>query len=571
MKKYHKIQTVFKRDPENRHKTLLEGDFSLPEFEYLAKNDWVYTEKVDGCLHYGSTVLTDIGRIPIGRIVEKKMSVNVLSYNENTGIVEFKKIKHYHKEKRLRDFLSVTVKSKVRGNRPKRIVCTDNHKFLSCGSWIEAKNLKPGQSVSHLIEQIPYGIKHIIVAGLSADSSIYRPSETTRGFGLIHSVKQNGYFEFKKMLLGDLFNECKGSQGGFSGSLPNRRGNSVVNRAISDFIIKYCEKNGKKQITRQWADELSPLGIAIWYMDDGSVDFNESQRPRVRFATNAYSKEEVNLLKDMFLTKFNIECKVANYNGLTLCLTADGSEKLFNLIFPYICDSMKYKLPKEYMEYPCVLTKSFDAYLSIVDTIILDISNNLPKNAKGQQQYQYDLSIEDNSNYFTNSVLVHNTNIRIMWDGHFLTFGGKTDNAQIPSTLVNNLSDMFTWDKMNECFSNTPVCLYGEGYGKKIQKGGGNYNSDTQDFVLFDILIDGWWLKRSDVTDIAKKLNIRVVPIIDVGSLWRMVDMVRVGFNSQWGDFLAEGIVARPKIELSARNDDRIITKIKYKDFAHKP
>ncbi|MBU1082564.1 MAG: hypothetical protein KKB59_18905, partial [Spirochaetes bacterium] len=48
MQKYHKIQTVFKRDPETKFKTLLIGDFALPEFEYLKNNLWVYTEKVDG-------------------------------------------------------------------------------------------------------------------------------------------------------------------------------------------------------------------------------------------------------------------------------------------------------------------------------------------------------------------------------------------------------------------------------------------------------------------------------------------------------------------------------------------
>ena len=48
MKEYHKIQTVFKRDMENKGKTLLIGQWTLPEFEYLAGNQWVYTEKVDG-------------------------------------------------------------------------------------------------------------------------------------------------------------------------------------------------------------------------------------------------------------------------------------------------------------------------------------------------------------------------------------------------------------------------------------------------------------------------------------------------------------------------------------------
>lgn len=48
-----------------------------------------------------------------------------------------------------------------------------------------------------------------------------------------------------------------------------------------------------------------------------------------------------------------------------------------------------------------------------------------------------------------------------------------------------------------------------------------------------------------------------------------MVDMVRRGFMSQWGEFIAEGIVARPKVELQTKAGSRIITKVKYKDFIH--
>ena len=48
MNVYHKIQTVFKRDPETKYKTLLMGEYSLIEFEYLRYNDWVWTEKING-------------------------------------------------------------------------------------------------------------------------------------------------------------------------------------------------------------------------------------------------------------------------------------------------------------------------------------------------------------------------------------------------------------------------------------------------------------------------------------------------------------------------------------------
>lgn len=45
---YHKIDSIFMRDPANRHKTFLMGEWANPAFGYLANNEWIYTEKVDG-------------------------------------------------------------------------------------------------------------------------------------------------------------------------------------------------------------------------------------------------------------------------------------------------------------------------------------------------------------------------------------------------------------------------------------------------------------------------------------------------------------------------------------------
>ena len=182
--------------------------------------------------------------------------------------------------------------------------------------------------------------------------------------------------------------------------------------------------------------------------------------------------------------------------------------------------------------------------------------------------------LKDNKWIFTEKV--DGTNIRVMYNGFELKYGGKTDAAQIPATLVNVLRELF--DNKREEFARMfsvdiekeglpRVCLYGEGYGPKIQKGGGKYG-DQQDFVLFDVKVGDWWLKRDDVVDVATQLGVRVVPIIGEGPLFLMVEICREGFKSQWGDFQAEGIVARPEVELFSRNGGRIITKLKCKDFA---
>jgi len=182
--------------------------------------------------------------------------------------------------------------------------------------------------------------------------------------------------------------------------------------------------------------------------------------------------------------------------------------------------------------------------------------------------------LKDNQWVFTEKV--DGTNIRIMWNGVNVTFGGKTDEASLPVFLLYKLQELFegTAKKQifKEVFNSTEgeppqVCLYGEGYGAKIQKGGGNYIKDGVDFVLFDVKIGDWWLLRSSIEDIAQKFGLKTVPIIGEGTLVEMVEMARKGFKSQWGDFDAEGIVARPKVELFSRKGDRIITKIKARDF----
>lgn len=164
---------------------------------------------------------------------------------------------------------------------------------------------------------------------------------------------------------------------------------------------------------------------------------------------------------------------------------------------------------------------------------------------------------------------VDGTNIRVYFREGKVTFGGRTDRAQIPATLVERLNERFLpqVERLTEVFNGSKVCLYGEGYGAKIQKGGGNYRPD-QDFVLFDVMVGDLWLQRPDVEDVAEKMGLDVVPVVGEGTLLEMVEHAKAGIPSVWGDFQAEGYVARPATELKTRRGLRLITKIKCRDFA---
>jgi hypothetical protein len=161
---------------------------------------------------------------------------------------------------------------------------------------------------------------------------------------------------------------------------------------------------------------------------------------------------------------------------------------------------------------------------------------------------------------------IDGTNIRVIWDGHKPEFRGRTDKAQLPPKLLKALEEMFPEELFEQTFGSNPVILFGEGYGAGIQKGGGNYRSDNS-FILFDVNIDGWWLQRHAVEDIADSLGIDFVPIRYQGSLTHAViamsELQVYSKVAQADNFVAEGWVGTPQVPLFARDGSRIIVKLK--------
>ena len=164
---------------------------------------------------------------------------------------------------------------------------------------------------------------------------------------------------------------------------------------------------------------------------------------------------------------------------------------------------------------------------------------------------------------------IHGTNVRVIWRDEKIKIKGKSEKSEMPDFLFNAINKLFTEEQMKKEFGDIDVCLYGEGYGKRIHVGG-NYLSDKNDFILFDIKIGDWWLKREDIEKVAKNLDINIVPIIGEGTLKEAIEIVRKGFYSTIAEnktYMAEGLVMKPAIELKGRNGKRIISKIKHKDF----
>ena len=179
--------------------------------------------------------------------------------------------------------------------------------------------------------------------------------------------------------------------------------------------------------------------------------------------------------------------------------------------------------------------------------------------------------LKDNIWVFTHKI--DGTNIRVFWDGHKVLFGGRTDDAQISSGLSERLNELFSTSEAEEIFEQTfgekQVILFGEGYGGKIQKGG-NYKPN-EDFILFDVFMPdaegGLWLKREAVEDIAKAFGIEVVSVLLIGTLKDAEEYVKNTEKDPLYNAPLEGVVGRPLHELKDRRGNRVIVKIKRKDY----
>lgn len=177
--------------------------------------------------------------------------------------------------------------------------------------------------------------------------------------------------------------------------------------------------------------------------------------------------------------------------------------------------------------------------------------------------------LKDNKWIFTEKI--DGTNIRIYWDGHKITFAGRTDNADIPKPLQERLSELFlnneTEELFEQLFAEKEVILFGEGYGGKIQSG--SLYNPTQDFILFDIMVEDRFLERENIENIAKSFNLKVVPIVLTGTIMDGVLYVKNKPNSIITKEIKEmeGLVGRTEQEIYDKCGNRMIVKIKVCDF----
>ena len=160
-----------------------------------------------GCFSYSTRVtLADGTQEKIGKIVNRKMDVEVLSYDPETERVEPKKIVNWFNNGPAEQFLQFTV-AKSGGNGRAQFAATANHLIRTPGGWREAGELIAGDRVMLAEERrLSEQQWQVVLGSLMGDGNL-SPNRRERSgvrFRLGHGARQADYLDWKVGLLGNI-------------------------------------------------------------------------------------------------------------------------------------------------------------------------------------------------------------------------------------------------------------------------------------------------------------------------------------------------------------------------------
>lgn len=185
--------------------------------------------------------------------------------------------------------------------------------------------------------------KSIIVGTLLGDGCLYSDNKKPPyklSFG--HTIKQEEYFMMK-------YNALKPFTTTITKSL-DKRGNSTLLQTRTmchPDLNRYYDLfySNKKKINGSIGNHMTPLSLAIWIMDDGSLNAGVN----LRIATMSFDYDDHIILQGMLKGVFGIRSKIMpfRYRGKTynqLTLNKRNTVILSDTIRDHVVPSMRYKI-----------------------------------------------------------------------------------------------------------------------------------------------------------------------------------------------------------------------------------
>ena len=353
---------------------------------------------VDECFPYKTFIHTEKGPICIGSLYEKWKNneelPKILSFNRDANKFEYKKMT-YSWRKESEELIRIKMSKKV-------INCTPEHKILTTKGYIKANALIKGSLIiskydkNHIDNIISPALNEdqlqLVYGSFLGDGNIGITKKHRYRLNIIHCEKQKDYCEWKANMFG--VKELKYiEKNGYSQKPAYRFHTKIFD--LEDEIPK------NTKIVPDWLlDKLDIRGIAIWYMDDGSINKRELKDGSISNYISIHSNNFDYEIQEKIVKKFaqyGINCTINKSKSkyYYLRFNKENSKKLLHLINPYIHVSMNYKINNREEMYNW--NNNFLDYGLLKVTDISYFKNKGANRCK--KPYVYDIEVEDNHNF----------------------------------------------------------------------------------------------------------------------------------------------------------------------------
>ena len=371
------------------------------------------------CLPTWTSLHTDHGRLTIGKIVANKLKVKVKSFLN--GRIVYSPITNWFSRKNSETLWCLEW---GRGGRGARLISTQEHQVLTSRGWLPASAVTLQDSIAVAHPKLSAAQEQIVLGTLLGDGSIERGGE---GGGwprlsVRHGETQFAYLQWMADALRELEARtkpvlpCKHPaeiKGRIIRSKPQRYFRTHALASLWQ-IYEATTKKGRKFVSSVWLDQIQPLGLAVWAMDDGSVSVakNDSRLKRPRqnpsvsfvFCTDGFSRIECDAICQWFKTRWGIETKIqSRKNGdkvyFRIALGTEATEKFKALVAPYIEISSSGKKWLYPTTEPCAQ-----------EPVCVRVSKIGPyANDPKRSRTVYDISVDATSCFLVNDAIVHNS------------------------------------------------------------------------------------------------------------------------------------------------------------------
>jgi recombination protein RecA len=364
-----------------------------------------------GCMSYGTRVtLADGTQEKIGKLVNERRSVEVLTYDFERGELVAKPITNWFDNGNAERFLQFSV-ARGSGNGRSQFAATENHMVSTPGGWRPAGELCVGdrilQSVPHYLSNQQWDV---VLGGLMGDGAL-SPSRSGNGarFRWGHAAKQAEYGDFQASLFANVnVSRTTNAKGAVFHDVQPMPELAELRHAV------YID--GQKVFSHDYLKQLTPLSIAVWYMDDGGFDLRTPGKQvrtaggsgRSEICVQAMSTDSRVRLRDYLADTWGIHATLTVRGARAqafLVFARDETAKLHALIAPFVHPSMQYKLLPAYRGRFAVEPVFAPVRHQLAPMPIKSITVK----PKTRSMRRFDLEIGGTHNYFVDGVMVHNS------------------------------------------------------------------------------------------------------------------------------------------------------------------